>query len=713
MSRPPYSRDSNPNDESIYGNEEDIDEWSSDGDFGDDEENYANLEQPAAAEQPPPRPLPLPPRAITESSVPLLPPRGPATVERSGSIQAALQAALVDRQKLLNSPASRTPLVPPVAQPPANVAVPRSQRSLPPIPPLLPNENSVDDGDVYEMPDEVPAVPPVATKINTMSRPLPPPPVEHAQNLSVGSDDDDYLEPDDVGPKLTDRPIPLPPLPEPPAANQDDSCAVYESGELYNKSEQDVPAPSAKVGQRPVIPSKLLHSPSDLVKKKELSCPQDVSRSKSGGKPQNTPWVQPNFKTSAKDPEVTAGGSGSKRPTAPFISGGVLKLDVPVVKPPGRKSPFQENSVQVSSELLDTKSQLKPVKMAEISTGEAGNMLKSSAKTEIISHVDPSPSNSGRSVPPCPKKSAKKEELQDVNRSCSPCPPSQDQKSMMPVAKQNGGGTLSKFANRENVPLPAVPPTVQLAEPRVEFMTAGAKGDCTAGSRAALRPPCHQPASDVVPSDEEEEPTVIPEPRNLPKASGGVRKTESFNRRKTSDKESEAAVSGNGFRRPSAPALSVASNGLAGTAKLDVRPLPPVPAAEGPLRLQPVQTAEVVVGGLQSYPWFVGELGRKEAEAKIRAFGQDGAFVVRTSQNGGARNPYALTLLYSNNPYHLHIRKRADNKFAIGNEKPDEIIFQTVQELVKFYQQNMIDLIGDSRRNIAAGRVLLKVCMAK
>ena len=65
---------------------------------------------------------------------------------------------------------------------------------------------------------------------------------------------------------------------------------------------------------------------------------------------------------------------------------------------------------------------------------------------------------------------------------------------------------------------------------------------------------------------------------------------------------------------------------------------------------------------------------RDTAESTVRSCGHDGAFIVRLSQKGGASNPLTLTLLYSNNIYNLHIRLRPDEKFAIGREKPEEIV---------------------------------------
>ena len=58
----------------------------------------------------------------------------------------------------------------------------------------------------------------------------------------------------------------------------------------------------------------------------------------------------------------------------------------------------------------------------------------------------------------------------------------------------------------------------------------------------------------------------------------------------------------------------------------------------------------------------------------MKSCGYDGAFVVRESQKGGVSNPFTVTLVYAGNVYNLHIRRRPDDKFAIGKEKSGEIV---------------------------------------
>lgn len=86
------------------------------------------------------------------------------------------------------------------------------------------------------------------------------------------------------------------------------------------------------------------------------------------------------------------------------------------------------------------------------------------------------------------------------------------------------------------------------------------------------------------------------------------------------------------------------------------RPLPPIPYEEL---------------GLRKFPWY-HEVERDQAERMLRLSSIDGAFLVRHSRRAGVENPYTLTLYYSGRIFHLNIRKRPDNLYALGKEKHKE-----------------------------------------
>ena len=109
------------------------------------------------------------------------------------------------------------------------------------------------------------------------------------------------------------------------------------------------------------------------------------------------------------------------------------------------------------------------------------------------------------------------------------------------------------------------------------------------------------------------------------------------------------------------------------------RPLPNVPP-------------QVELEGLNSYQWYFGTIDRNDAMRKIDNMAQNGCFLIRKSQRGGGDNPYTLSVYYKRKVWNLHIRKRSDQKFALGTEKPNEAVFVTVPEVVNYHMKNVIVL---------------------
>ena len=54
--------------------------------------------------------------------------------------------------------------------------------------------------------------------------------------------------------------------------------------------------------------------------------------------------------------------------------------------------------------------------------------------------------------------------------------------------------------------------------------------------------------------------------------------------------------------------------------------------------------------------------------------GYDGTFLVRKSKNGGEESPYALTIFYNANIFHINIRSIAEGKYALGKSKANEMV---------------------------------------
>jgi hypothetical protein len=63
---------------------------------------------------------------------------------------------------------------------------------------------------------------------------------------------------------------------------------------------------------------------------------------------------------------------------------------------------------------------------------------------------------------------------------------------------------------------------------------------------------------------------------------------------------------------------------------------------------------------------------------------QDGTFIIRDSSKKVGE--YSLSLLYHGAVKHLRIRLRADGQYVLGEEKPDELAFASVVELVNYHR---------------------------
>ncbi|KAL0114231.1 hypothetical protein PUN28_011497 [Cardiocondyla obscurior] len=70
---------------------------------------------------------------------------------------------------------------------------------------------------------------------------------------------------------------------------------------------------------------------------------------------------------------------------------------------------------------------------------------------------------------------------------------------------------------------------------------------------------------------------------------------------------------------------------------------------------------------------------------------QDGYFLLRPSTTNPG-NPLALVLWYKDRVYNVPVRKRNDNRYALGSAKVNEPSFSTVEEIVMFYMKEELML---------------------
>lgn len=91
--------------------------------------------------------------------------------------------------------------------------------------------------------------------------------------------------------------------------------------------------------------------------------------------------------------------------------------------------------------------------------------------------------------------------------------------------------------------------------------------------------------------------------------------------------------------------------------------------------------------------WYFGEIDRMVGNDKLKKVGVNGSFLLRKSTKGGNNQPYTLMVLYNDHIYNLKIRERNDGRMAIGEEKPDEMSFKSVEDLIKHHQSNDVILV--------------------
>ncbi|GIY55592.1 hypothetical protein CDAR_409252 [Caerostris darwini] len=151
---------------------------------------------------------------------------------------------------------------------------------------------------------------------------------------------------------------------------------------------------------------------------------------------------------------------------------------------------------------------------------------------------------------------------------------------------------------------------------------------------------------------------------------------------------------------PPLPPRGVAAVSEDTVQNMATRPLPPVPVPKsGDKCASNTQPQDI-----QQCPWF-HEIEREEAEAAVKKINEGGSFVVRPSKRAGKDNPYSLTVLHEEKLFHLNIRLRADNTFALGKEKEKEKTFATVIDLITFHLNEPILL---KNRGESAGKTILR-----
>ncbi|XP_064381897.1 uncharacterized protein LOC135330878 isoform X2 [Halichondria panicea] len=127
---------------------------------------------------------------------------------------------------------------------------------------------------------------------------------------------------------------------------------------------------------------------------------------------------------------------------------------------------------------------------------------------------------------------------------------------------------------------------------------------------------------------------------------------------------------------------------------------PPLPTRQPPGELAPIMPSRpprsIPHGSPVGQTWYHGNLDRKKSETRLKKYSKDGTFIIRDSSK--VEGEYSLSIFHTGGVRHLRIRLRRDRKFVLGEEKADEVAFDTVIALVEFHKKEPLHLKsgGDS-----------------
>ncbi|KAL3864664.1 hypothetical protein ACJMK2_006327 [Sinanodonta woodiana] len=110
---------------------------------------------------------------------------------------------------------------------------------------------------------------------------------------------------------------------------------------------------------------------------------------------------------------------------------------------------------------------------------------------------------------------------------------------------------------------------------------------------------------------------------------------------------------------------------------------------------------------LIGHKWFK-DVGRQEANTMVKAKNMDGAYMVRKSSGKETDQPYSLVVLYKNHLYNLKIRHKKDGRYALGEEKSDELTFKDVPDLIQHHTKQAVMLVNNKENK--QYETILTVC---
>ncbi|XP_065351443.1 uncharacterized protein LOC135946900 isoform X2 [Cloeon dipterum] len=149
----------------------------------------------------------------------------------------------------------------------------------------------------------------------------------------------------------------------------------------------------------------------------------------------------------------------------------------------------------------------------------------------------------------------------------------------------------------------------------------------------------------------------------------------------------------------SSPSISRSTKGQLNSPSQQ-RPLPELPS---PVFKSQPKIAEGPNDAIEKARWFF-QVDRKQANELLRECGFDGCFMIRNSSKEDAA--FTLSVLHKTRLYHIQVRKRADDLYALGKAKKNEHAFPSVEGLVTFYGKEPLKLYTNGK---PSGETLLKM----
>ncbi|XP_036407653.1 cytokine-dependent hematopoietic cell linker [Megalops cyprinoides] len=99
--------------------------------------------------------------------------------------------------------------------------------------------------------------------------------------------------------------------------------------------------------------------------------------------------------------------------------------------------------------------------------------------------------------------------------------------------------------------------------------------------------------------------------------------------------------------------------------------------------------------------WYIGACERVDAEHALHLMNKDGAFLVRDHSKCTVKEPFVLSLFYSNRVFNIKIRFiESIHKYALGTGLRTNDVFDSVDEIIKFHMIFPIVLINGKDQSV-------------